>query len=129
MKFKQRVILSAIVLVLVVSAGIFGYYYVTTRQDYTVINYITKMQVRPNKFIDYGKDINVSSANDLGYILSDGKIILSYGEQIIEIQKDSLKSQEFVDKLAYIGIVVKQHGDQYKITYWGEEIDEWVNIY
>lgn len=127
--YKKSQFILAVILVTIITCGlILGVHHFSMQQDYSVIETIQRAQVKPNVFIDYGKSIDVQSAEDLGFILKDSCILLHYGRQVIDIKYPSLEDPDFIDALAGIGIEVFQHDGKYKFTYWGEEIDEWVHV-
>ncbi len=102
------------------------YYVVFIHQDMSSIRMIAEQQLGHSEFILGGYKIGVSSAEDLGFYVHRSAIELHYGEQVINIKKRSLQDTGFVDALAEIGIVVYQKDDAYRITYWDEEIKQWI---
>lgn len=98
-------------------------------QSMAVINEIKVLQRAPNKFIDYDTSIGVYSADDLGYVVNSNSISLHYGKKVIDIKKKSLSDPEFIADMKSIGIEFWYHEDEMKITYWGEEIEEWVALH
>jgi len=120
-------LLLSLTVVVCVGCGLF--YYNRNVQSTAVIEEIKILQRAPNKFIDYDTSIGVSSADDLGYVVNDSSISLHYGKKVIDIKKKSLKDPEFMADLKSIGIEFWYHDEDMKITYWGEEIEEWVALH
>lgn len=118
-------------LMLAVAACVGGglWYYNRNVQSMAVINEIKVLQRAPNKFIDYDTSIGVYSADDLGYVVNSNSISLHYGKKVIDIKKKSLSDPEFIADMKSIGIEFWYHEDEMKITYWGEEIEEWVALH
>lgn len=129
---KARIVVAATALFIAIGALMGVYVYMTYfRVDMSTIKHIQELQKGPNEFNDMSGDINVESVDDLGFIIhGDYDIDIHYGSQIISMNKNCFKSQEFRDRLSKIGVKVYTHADdngknvQYKITYWGEDIVE-----
>ena len=130
MNIKYKILFTAIALLLAVMACLGIYYYVDTKEDTSTIEYILNNQRSPNRFTDLAKDINVQSVDDIGYIVR-GKynISIHYGDQVIKMTKKCFEDPEYHTLLAWIGIEVKTHKEDdehilYKVTYWGENVQE-----
>lgn len=131
MNIRWRILMAASGFFIVVAALIGIFYYMTyVRVDMSTIEYIGRMQIGPNKFNDLSGDINVESGDDIGYIIrGDYQIDIHYGSQIISMNKNCFKSQEYLDKLNKIGIKVQSHQNDdgsilYRVTYWGDPVEE-----
>lgn len=130
MNIKYKILFTAIALLLAVMACLGIYYYVDTKEDTSTIEYILNNQRSPNRFTDLAKDINVQSVDDIGYIVR-GKynISIHYGDQVIKMTKKCFEDPKYHALLARIGIEVKTHKEDdehilYKVTYWGENVQE-----
>lgn len=129
---RAKIFLTAFGISLLAAACFLLYYYTDTRVETSTIDYIEKMQRSPNKFNDLAKDINVSSADDIGFIVKDNYVIdIFYGEQIIRMTRACFQSKEYRTKLAKIGIKVYVHVNpddandiKYRVTYWDTDVDE-----
>ena len=109
--------------------GIIGYWYInnnTENSSYNMLNHIVSKMNYKNELVDYDNEIGVKSIDDLAFTLKDGKILLYYGKVTLELGKQELADDKFIDGLAKIGIKIIKKNGKYKITYWGEEIDRWV---
>lgn len=109
--------------------GIIGYWYInnnTENSSYNMLNHIVSKMNYKNELVDYDNEIGVKSIDDLAFTLKDGKILLYYGKVTLELGKQELADDKFIDGLAKIGIKIMKKNGKYKITYWGEEIDRWV---
>lgn len=132
MSMKTRIATAAIALLLVLGAAVGIYIWMDYgRIDYSTIDYISTMQKGRNQFNDLGNDINVESVDDIGYIINGYYMIdIHYGDQIITMNKKCFEDKMFRSKLERIGIKVYTHEDenqnvQYKVTYWGEDVQEY----
>ena len=134
MKIKNQIIVAAFGLVVAVAAIIGIFLYMNNHIDYSAIDYITDNQRGPNSFSDIAGQINVHSANDLGYqVKGDYHILIFYGSMNIDVPKTAFFDSEFNQRLAKIGIVikyrVKEDGTiQYRVTYWDEVIDQYSTV-
>ena len=126
MFIRKRIVLAALSFLISVIGVVTIYLYFTGRQDMSAIDYIASKQMGKGVFKLGSQGIDVSSAEDLGFYIRDDEIELHYGEQVIVIKKKSLANKNFMDALKRIGITVQQKGEEYRIKYWGEVIDEWV---
>lgn len=134
MKIKSQILLAFFVLALLAGALIGLYAFSAVRVDTSTIDYIQGMQKGPNDFLDLANDINVSSADDVGFIVEgEYSINIHYGDQIIEMNRNCFKSEEYREALAGIGINVYTHENEdgtilYRVTYWGEDVDEYSRV-
>lgn len=125
----------AAVIIVGVLACLVLFWYSENRLNYEVIELIEGRQKRPGEFIDLDGQVQVDSADDLGFILKDSKIELHYGVQVIDIPYNSLDNKEWTSALGEIGIkVYRRKNDetgkwQYRITYWDEPIQVWSKVY
>ena len=133
-KMRYGVIVALFGLFLGLGSLVALYVFTAGRIDYSTINHIKDMQRGPNSFHDLSGDIAVSSADDVGYKV-DGEYSLTiyYGKQIIHISPNAFKSEEFRSKIGEIGIKLYHHVNEdgsilYKVTYWDEDIDEYVYV-
>lgn len=129
---KRSQIAAAFIVMILVAGILVGLYvYMSVRVDTSTVDYIKQMQRGPNNFLDLANDINVSSADDIGY-QPKGRysINIYYGDQIIEMNKNCFKDSSYKKKLKEIGIEVLTHENEdgsvlYRVTYWGEPVDEY----
>lgn len=134
MKIKSQILLAFFVLALLAGALIGLYAFSAVRVDTSTIDYIQGMQKGPNDFLDLANDINVSSADDVGFIVEgEYSINIHYGDQIIEMNRNCFKSEEYRSALEGIGINVYTHENEdgtilYRVTYWGEDVDEYSRV-
>lgn len=131
---KKRIFVAALGLLICIAALLLLYGYVDTRVDTSTIEYIESLQTSPNVFVDLANDINVSSANDIGFIVEgDYHILIYYGGQIIDMTKNCFESEEYKQLLRRIGIKVYTHVNDdasilYKVTYWDEEVEQYSRV-
>lgn len=134
MHLRAKIPLCVAALVLVLGACCGLYYYTSVRVDTSSIEYIKSMQKGPNEFLDLANDINVESADDIGYIVTgEYSLNIHYGDQVIEMNRNCFSSSEYHDALASIGIRVlsKKLDDGsiiYKVTYWDEPVVELTHV-
>lgn len=134
MHLRAKIPLCVAALVIVLGACCCLYYYTSVRVDTSSIEYIKSMQKGPNEFLDLANDINVESADDIGYIVNgEYSINIYYGDQVIEMNRNCFSSSEYRDALASIGIRVlsKKLDDGsilYKVTYWDEPVVELTHV-
>lgn len=127
---KNKIIAASVCLVLSIFTIVALYVYLTYRIDYSAINHIKKAQIGANKFADMADDISVESVDDIYFIVrSKFDIQIHYGKQIINMNLTCFKSDEFHERLSEIGIEVKfrEKDDgtiEYRVTYWGEKVEE-----
>lgn len=122
-------------LIVVVGVAVFGIYYLLdTRVDISIIEEIRDAQKGPYKFSDIGNEIDAHSIEDIGFKDNgDWNISLYYGKKVIKINKNCMEDQDFMSALKDIGIEMKFREDengtpQYKITCWGEEVQQWSRV-
>ncbi len=133
---KARIAVAATALFLVIGALIGIYVYMELyRVDMGTIEHIKQCQASPNEFNDPSNDIQVSSVDDIGYLVRGSYLIdIHYGRQIISMNKKCFESEEFRRGLKSIGIQVYTHvkedtGDVlYKVTYWGDTVKEYSKV-
>lgn len=135
MRIKNQVLLAALALFICVCALVGIYVYTEFRVDTSTIDYIYSMQKSPNEFLDLSNDINVSSVDDVKYIIEgEYKLRIYYGDQVIEMNRNCFKSDEFRNKLSQIGVKVYTHEDTetneilYRVTYWEQDCTEYSRI-
>lgn len=131
MHMKRNIILTFLGMCIVCVVLVVIYWWMFVRIDYAAIDYIKTMQKGPGKFSDLAGDIGVESVEDLGFEVK-GKlnILIHYGKQVIRVNKNCLDSKEWRAKAKAIGIEVKFRIDddgnyRYRVTYWGDPIQEW----
>jgi len=135
MSMSQRIGVAVVGLIACVGALILLYGYTSQRVDTSVIDYISQLQTSPNKFIDVSGDIGVSSANDIGYLVnSDYNIVIYYGKQVIEMNRNCFNNEVYRNKLAEIGVRVYTKTTEdgivdYKVTYWDVEVERFSRVY
>ena len=124
-------LLALLGLLIVIVAGGGLYFFTEFRIDYSAIDHIKNLQKAPNNFMDLAGDIKVEGPDDIGFIVK-GKynLIIYYGQQRIKMTPACFKSDEYKQRLADIGVVVYTHVNdddtvQYKVTYWGEDVDQY----
>lgn len=131
MKIKYNILIAALGLTLVVVALVAIYVLEGSRIDTSAVDYIYSMQKGPSKFLDLASDINVSSAEDVGFkVNADYDITIYYGDQVIPMNRNCFNSEEYRNLISKIGLkVYTRVGDdeviQYRVTYWGDEIDQY----
>lgn len=129
-RMRAQVILALVSIVFVVAILIAIYVFTSMRIDYSAVEHIKSLQLGPNNFADLSGDIGVTSANDLGYTVEgEYHIMIYYGKQVIKVPPTAFESKEFRTALKGIGIEIFHHVNDdgsilYKVTYWGEPIDE-----
>ena len=130
-KIRTQILLAFLGLLLVIAALIGVYVYQSTYVNTSTIEYIYSMQKSPNKFLDLANDINVSSVDDIGFIVNgEYNINIHYGSQIIEMNKNCFNSDAYRNELSKIGIKVFTHVNEdssvlYRVTYWDEDVDQY----
>ncbi len=137
MNKQMRSQIIAVVFILFIVIGLLAglYFYMNNRIDYSSIDYIKGCQRGPNNFSDLAGSINVHSADDVGYKIN-GKynIDIMYGDMVINIPKPAFFDEEFIQRVGEVGIEYKYKEDpetglvQYRVTYWGEPIDEYSKV-
>lgn len=135
MRIKNQVLLAALALFICVCTLVGIYVYTEFRVDTSTIDYIYSMQKSPNEFLDLSNDINVSSVDDVKYIIEgEYKLRIYYGDQVIEMNRNCFNSDEFRNKLSQIGVKVYTHEDTetneilYRVTYWEQDCTEYSRI-
>lgn len=130
MHLRSKVV-AAVLLLCVVLGTCWGlYYYTSVRIDTSTIEYIESMQKGPNDFLDLANDINVESADDIGYVVEGNyHINIHYGDQVIEMNRNCFSSDSYKAALAQIGIEVKfkENDDgtvKYRVTYWDTPVTQ-----
>lgn len=138
MKTKNMALTIALIGIVILIGAVIGVgllYYSENKTNYDVIKLIHDRQKRPNEFIDMDGQVCVEDVYDLGYILKDSKIELHYGVQVIDIPYRTLDDEEWMEALSTIGIKVYRRVDEetgetlYRLTYWGDVIQEWSKVY
>lgn len=132
MNVKWKIFFASVGFIFVMVALVGFYYFTETRMDMSTVEYIQSMQSSPNQFLDLANDINVSSAEDLGYIVEGNySINIMYGDQIIRMTKKCFESKEYRQEIAKIGLKVYVHVDEndpenilYRVTYWDDPVGE-----
>lgn len=132
MNVKWKIFFASVGFIFVMVALVGFYYFTETRMDMSTVEYIQSMQSSPNQFLDLANDINVSSAEDLGYIVEGNySINIMYGDQIIRMTKKCFESKEYRQEIAKIGLKVYVHVDEndpenilYRVTYWDDPVEE-----
>lgn len=132
MNVKWKIFFASVGFIFVMVALVGFYYFTETRMDMSTVEYIQSMQSSPNQFLDLANDINVSSAEDLGYIVEGNySINIMYGDQIIRMTKKCFESKEYRQEIAKIGLKVYVHVDEndpekilYRVTYWDDPVKE-----
>lgn len=135
MTIKYKILIGAIGLAIVMSVLVGFYYYTDNREDTKTVEYIIGMQKSPNVFMDIANDINVSSADDVYYIVR-GKynIEIHYGDQIIRMTKACFTDESYRALIAKIGLEVQVHvadetkNVEYHVTYWGTPVEEMARV-
>lgn len=133
---RARIAISVTALFLAIGALVGAYYYMTfVRIDTAAIEHIKDAQRKPNDFNDPSGDINVSSVDDIGYVVKGDYLLdIHYGRQVISMNKKCFENKEFRNKLGEIGIKVFTHVDDktqnilYKVTYWDEDVDQYSKV-
>lgn len=132
---KYRILVAGIGLTIVFAAllGVI-YYMMYMRVDTATLDYLASLQKGKYTFNDVGQDICVESIDDIGYIIK-GKYNLNiyYGKRVIEMNKACFKSDKFREALDKVGLKVLTHENEdgevlYKVTSWGEEIEEFSKV-
>jgi len=132
---KSQIFLASTFVLLFVLILVGAFIYMGVRIDYSTIDHITELQKSPNEFNDLSGDVDVHSSDDLGFIVnSDYSISIYYGRQIIELTPTCFKSEEYRERIAKIGLHVYTAVDEesgnilYRVTYWGEDIDQFSRV-
>ena len=117
--------------IVICCVAVIGYWYInnnTGGTNYDMLNKILGKMNYKNELVDYDNEIGVKSIDDLAFSVKDGKIYLYYGKVVMELGKKELVDDKFMEGLERIGIKIKKSKNgKYKITYWGDEIQRWVN--
>lgn len=136
MSMKSRILIAVLGLVLAVGALVGLFVYSSMRIDYSTVDYIESMQKGKNDFLDLANDIGVSSADDLGFrVNGDYNLTIFYGQQTIEVSRPAFESAEYRERIAKIGLEIKSKTNKedgtikYRVTYWGEPIDQYDLVY
>ena len=132
---KSQVFIAAFALLLVVGVGGFIWYYQSNEVDYTSVRFIKQYQKSANNFADISGAINVSSADDIGYVI-EGKMRLRimYGDQTIKVTPKAFQDEAFLAELKGIGIEIQHRTNpetgnlQYRVTYWGTPVTQYTTI-
>lgn len=117
--------ISIVVIVAIGCGGLFLYWMATqTDSQYDII---AKRWTSGGKFIDYSNDTGVKDAKDIVYYVDkpSRKVIIIYGFIKMELSFDEMLSDEWKDKLAYIGItyeVKPVSRDDFRLYWCGEEL-------
>lgn len=133
-RVRGQMLAAILGLVIVIGALVALYIYNYVRIDYAAINHIKELQVSPNHFNDLSGDIGVESVNDLGYkVLGDYNLLIYYGQQVIKVQPNAYRSEDYRRALKEVGIEIFHHVNDdgtilYRVTYWGEPIDEYALV-
>lgn len=130
MHLRAKIAMSVTFLIIVLGSCCLLYYYTSVRVDTSTIDYIKSMQKHPNEFLDLASDINVESADDVGYVVKgDYYLVIHYGSQVFEMNRNCFKSDDYINRLKSIGIKVyhkeKDGKILYKVTYWDDPVTEW----
>lgn len=132
MHLKRNIALGfiAVVVVAIIFLGI--YYAMFMWVDTSSIDYIKSNMRGANAFTDMAGDIKVSSVDDIGYeVVGEYRLNIRYGEQIVKVNKNCLKSEMWLEKAKGIGLEIKTKKDKetgeikYRVTYWGEPVQEY----
>ena len=130
---KASIILTGLI-ILLVGIGYLGVqYFSDTKVDYTAINEIKSSMLSPGVFYRGESTVCVESVDDLGFVRKSSSINLYYGKIVVNIPYKALDNSEFMKALSDIGITVytrqNDEGDtEYRLTYWGEPIEEWSRV-
>lgn len=129
---KVKMVLAITIVILAACALVGIFYYMYTKVDYTSVDYILQYQDGPMNFNDVSNTICAYSPDDCGYkVLDDMRLDIQYGKMMIHVVPKAFEDAQFMAKLKRIGIEIKfKHNEetgeyQYKVTYWGEPIDEY----
>lgn len=131
---KIQIVAAVLGLFIVVSTFLALYIYQGQRVDMSAIEHILSLQKGPNDFLDLANDINVESVDDIGFIVEgEYDINIHYGSQVIEMNSNCFTSKEFRQGLERIGILVYTHENDdgsilYRVTYWGDEAEQYSRI-
>lgn len=134
MHLRAKIPLCVAALMIVLGACCALYYYTSVRVDTSTIEYIESMQKGPYEFLDLASDINVESVDDIGYIVKgEYQIVIHYGDQVIEMNRNCFGNSSYHDALGKIGLKVlsKKLDDGsvvYKVTCWNEPVTEWSRV-
>lgn len=135
MKIGRNIVFAAVAMMFVILGLIMIYLYDYTRIDYTAVDYITELQKGPSNFLDLSGDIGVESIDDLGFeVKGEYDILIHYGKQVIRVNKQCLDSEEWNSRVGKIGIKVytkvsEETGKRmYRVTYWGDKIEQWSRV-
>ena len=134
MHMKSRIAIAFVGLSIFVIALLGLFYYMTNRVDLSTVNHIAELQTAANEFSDPSGEIQVKSADDIGYYVnSDYNISIHYGRQVIEMNRNCFESEEFRAGLGKIGIRVLTREEEdgtvlYRVTYWDTPVDQYVHV-
>lgn len=132
MHLRRNILLGFIGTLIVNILLVLVYYYIFLYVDYSTINYIKSNMRGANSFTDMAGDIKVESADDIGYeVVGEFRLNIRYGEQIVKVNKNCLKSEKWKLAAKGIGLEIKYRVDEetgdikYKVTYWGTPVTEY----
>lgn len=128
-----KIVFAGIAVLLCVGVYIFTEYYTTNKPDTNAIETIKENMRSPGRFYTGETTVQVHSVEDLGFVCKPKCINLHYGKILVEIPYKALEDEEYQQLLADIGITVYSRVDEngntkYKLTYWGETIEEWSRV-
>lgn len=124
-----RTLIAIIIIIAIGVGGLFIYQMSQSKNnDYAVIaQYWTK----GGKFIDYGQDLGVASADDLCYYvnLEEKRVELDYGYVKLIYTFAELDEEETAKELRYIGITYEKNkaGDNYRFYWKGVLLEQWAH--
>lgn len=124
----SKMIRNSVIAVIVLVIGIAAVYYVaTSAQDLSALEYVASQQKGKNEFKLGGPNINVSSAADIGFKIKGDHMEVYYGDQLAKIRLDSLGDEDVKKLMKRVGLEVQTNGEEYRLLYWGEVIEPWVD--
>lgn len=119
----------ALSIILVVAIGCVGLFlYWQTQQDESNYNLISRWWTGSGKFIDYSNDTGVKDAKDIVYYVDqdDKYVEILYGYITLKYTFKQLQEQDWIDKLAYIGLTYEikpTTKDDFRFYWCGTELE------
>jgi hypothetical protein len=125
---KFGIVLTAVIIVVLVGAGIYLNMNLKTTDDTLV--FIESRMRGGGEFLDYDNAIGVSSIEDIGWWKKDGKWYILFGKLELEFTPKNLQDKEFLAKVKKIGIDIRGNLEEGDLTfYWlGNKLEEWVPL-
>lgn len=98
-----------------------------SRTNWAIVNRIIEKTDSHGNLVDFDKEFDVASSEDVAYSFKKGKLMIYFGKTTLELGKQDLDDDEFIKALEKAGITISKSKDgKYIVQYKGEDIDRWV---